>query len=388
DRRRCATRDLAHPCCRGPAAPRPPAALGGGGDETGHAPLRPQVARVPDRATRERAPLSREPRPRTRTGGGTAMKVKTESDQNDTPAGQGAAQLSVLVMIGLLAGPFLTMVDASVVNVAAPRIAGSFHADLETVQWTVSGYLLALAAMLAASAWLTRRFGSRNVYVICLVAFTATSVLCALAPTIQFLIAMRALQGIAGAPLTPISMSMMMGGSSNAARQVQRSSAAAALLLFLAPALGPSLGGILINAFGWPSIFLINLPFGIVGVCGALGIADRFTLPADRTARLDPWGLAFLALGMSLSLYGAARGPSHGWTNPGVWPFWASGLVLVATYVAWAGRRPEPVLSLRALRERQAALSMALITLVSVVSFSALFLVPVFMQSIQHFSAF
>jgi len=146
-------------------------------------------------------------------------------------------------MIGLLAGPFLTMVDASVVNVAVPRIAGSFHADLETVQWTVSGYLLALAAMLAASAWLTKRFGSRTVYVVCLVAFTATSVLCALAPTIQFLIAMRALQGIAGAPLTPISMSMMMGGSGNAARQVQRSSAAAALLLFLAPALGPSLGG-------------------------------------------------------------------------------------------------------------------------------------------------
>ena len=316
------------------------------------------------------------------------MKAKTQSDQNDTPAGQGAAQLSVLVMIGLLAGPFLTMVDASVVNVAAPRIAGSLHTDLQTVQWTVSGYLLALAAMLAASAWLTRRFGSRTVYVACLVAFTTASVLCALAPTIQFLIAMRVLQGIAGAPLTPISMSMMMGGSNNAARQVQRSSAAAALLLFLAPALGPSLGGILINAFGWPSIFLINLPFGVLGVFGALRIADRFNLPADPTARFDGVGLALLAFGMSLALYGAARGPGHGWTNPGVWPFWTSGLLLVAAYVLWARRRPEPVLSLTALRDRQAALSMALITLVSVVSFAALFLVPVFMQSIQRFSAF
>ena len=316
------------------------------------------------------------------------MNATTSPERNGTSAGQGTAQLSVLVMIGLLAGPFLTMVDASVVNVAAPRIVESLHADLETVQWTVSGYLLALAAMLAASAWLTRRFGSRTVYVICLVAFTATSVLCALAPTIQFLIAMRAVQGIAGAPLTPISMSMMMGGSGNAARQVQRSSAAAALLLFLAPALGPSLGGILINAFGWPSIFLINLPFGVLGVFGALRIADRFNLPADRSARLDPAGLTFLALGMSLSLYGAARGPGHGWTNPGIWPFWASGLVLVAMYVIWADRHPNPVLSLRVLRERQAALSMALITLVSVVSFSALFLVPVFMQSIQRFSAF
>jgi len=316
------------------------------------------------------------------------MSAMTQTESTDRNFADGPAQLSVLVMVGLLAGPFLTMVDASVVNVAAPSIVRSLHADLATVQWTVSGYLLALATTLAASAWLTRRFGSRTVYVICLAAFTIASVLCALAPNIQLLIAMRALQGLAGAPLIPISMSMMMGGSNGAARQIQRSSAAAAILLFLAPALGPSLGGILINAFGWPSIFLINLPFGLLGILGALRIADRFNLPADPTARFDPVGLTLLALGMSLALYGAGRGASLAWTDPTIWPFWASGLVLVSAYVVWAWRRPHPVLSLGALRDRQAALSMALVTLVSIVSFSALFLVPVLMQLIQGFSAF
>ncbi|HKA09795.1 MAG TPA: DHA2 family efflux MFS transporter permease subunit [Candidatus Dormibacteraeota bacterium] len=316
------------------------------------------------------------------------MNHLTQTDSAAIGSADGAAQPSMLVLLGLLAGPFLTMIDASVVNVAAPSIVRSLHTDLATVQWTVSGYLLALATTLAATAWLTRRFGSRTVYVACLAAFTVASVLCALAPNIQLLIAMRAVQGLAGAPLIPISMSMMMGGSTGAARQIQRSGAAAAILLFLAPALGPSLGGILINAFGWPSIFLINLPFGLVGIIGALRIADRFNIPPDPAARLDPVGLTLLALGMSLALYGAGRGAAFGWTAPSIWPFWASGLLLVSAYVLWAWRRPQPVLSLSALRDRQIALSMALVTLVSIISFSALFLVPVLMQLIQGFSAF
>ena len=291
-------------------------------------------------------------------------------------------------MVGLLAGPLLTMVDSSVVNVAVPDIARSLHTDLATVQWTVSGYLLALAAMLAASAWLTRRFGSRKVYVVCLAGFTTASALCALAPNVQSLIAARALQGFAGAPLTPIAMSLLMGGRDNPTQGAQSRGAAAGVLLFLAPALGPTLGGILIGAFGWPSIFLINLPFGVLGILGALSIADRFNLPADRAAGFDPLGLALLAVGSALALYGAGQGASHHWTDPAIWPFWASGLILVGLYVAWAWRRPNAVLNLSVLRDRSAALTMALATLVSVVSFSALFLVPVVMQSIQGFSAF
>jgi EmrB/QacA subfamily drug resistance transporter len=301
---------------------------------------------------------------------------------------KGPAPLPLPVLVGLLAGPFLTMVDSSVVNVAVPDIARSLDSGLATVQWTVSGYLLAIAAGLAASAWLTRRFGSRTVYVTCLAAFTAASALCALAPSIQPLIAFRALQGLAGAPLTPIAMSMMIGGSGNAAREVKGSAAAASILLFLAPAVGPTLGGILIQSFGWPSIFFVNLPFGIVGVVGALRIGDRFNLPPDRTARFDPVGMTLLAFGAVLALYGAGQGASHRWTDRGVWPFWSFGLLLLAAYVAWAWRRAHPAVDLSSLRERQGALTMALATLVSVVSFAALFLVPVLMQSIQGFSAF
>jgi EmrB/QacA subfamily drug resistance transporter len=298
-----------------------------------------------------------------------------------------APRPSALAMFGLLAGPLLSMIDSSVINVAVPDIARSLHTDLSTVQWTVSGYLLALAAMLAASAWLTRRFGSRRVYLVCMAAFTAASALCALAPNVQFLIAARGLQGLAGAPLTPIAMSMLLGGSDNATQGAQSRGAAAGVLLFLAPALGPTVGGFLIQAYGWPAIFLINLPFGVVGLLGAVRIPERFSIAPDTTARFDPTGLALLAIGCSLALYGAGQSARHGWLDPSVLPFWASGLLLVALYVLWAWRRPNPVLSLVALRDRRSAVTIGLATLVSIVSFSSIFLVPVVMQFIQGFSA-
>ncbi|MBO0683578.1 MAG: DHA2 family efflux MFS transporter permease subunit [Candidatus Dormibacteraeota bacterium] len=295
-------------------------------------------------------------------------------------------RLPALVVFGLMAGPFLTMVDSSVVNVAVPDIARSLHTDLATVQWTVSAYLLALAAALAASGWLTRRFGSRPVYAASLLGFTAASALCAFAPSINFLVVARALQGLAGAPMTPIAMAMMTGGGS--AQNSQRSiHPAAGFLLFLAPAAGPSLGGVLINAFGWPAIFLINVPFGVLGLLGSLRISPRLAMPADPSARFDPIGLGLLAAGTGLALFGAGAAATRGWTSAGTWPFWSSGLLLIAAYLTWAVRNPEPVLNLRLLRRRATAIPVALSALFSVVSFAALFLIPVVMQTIQGFSA-
>jgi EmrB/QacA subfamily drug resistance transporter len=311
------------------------------------------------------------------------------SDSSTTTTGaikEDPASLPFIVLAGLLAGPFLTMLDSSVVNVAIPAIARSFNADLTTVQWTVSGYLLALASSLSASAWLVRRFGSRPVYVACMAGFTASSALCALAPSIQFLVGARVLQGLAGAALVPIAMSMTMNRST--ARSSARASMAPAMMLFLAPALGPTLGGILIHESGWPSIFLVNLPFGVLGIFGALKIPARFNLTPDRSVRFDLVGLALLAVGLGLALYGAGQGSGHGWTSAGVWPFWAGGLLLVALYGLWAARRSDPVLNLDVLRDRQSAFSIAICVLVSVVSFAALFLIPVLMQVIQGYDAF
>jgi len=283
-----------------------------------------------------------------------------------------------------MAGPFLSMVDSNIVNVAVPDIAHDLHAQLTTVQWTLSAYLLAMGGMLAANAYLAKRFGTRPVYVAGLAAFTLASVLCALSHSINFLIGARVLQGAAGAPLIPLAMGMLMGRSSGGGRQM---SPAVGILLFMAPAAGPTIGGFLIASFGWPSIFLVNLPFGILGTLGALRIDERLAPPADPRARFDPLGLALLAAGVTLTLYGASQGPARGWWGSSVWPFWTWGVLLLFGYAVWGLRHRQPALDLGLLREFQPALALTLSVITSAVMFAALFLVPVFMQSVQRLSA-
>src|SRR5215469_4651897 len=136
------------------------------------------------------------------------MEVFNMSQRATTPS---AVRLSPLVLAGLLAGPFLSMVDSVIVTVALPNIATQLNAGLDTAQWVLSDYQLALAAGLAATAYLAKRFGTRRVYLVSMLGFTIASALCAVAPTIGVLIVLRALQGLCGAPLVPLAMSMLLG---------------------------------------------------------------------------------------------------------------------------------------------------------------------------------
>lgn len=296
-----------------------------------------------------------------------------------------APRLRWLTTAGLLAGPFLTMLDSNVVNVAVPEIARSVHAPLSTVQWTVSGYLLALGTALAASAYLERRLGSRRLYVGSMFAFTLASAACAIAPDLPLLIAARVIQGVAGAPLVPVAVNMLVNPSGDTRRQIP---AAAGILLFLAPAAGPTVGGILIGAFGWQAIFLINVPFGVLGVAGAMRLPIGVAQKRDAGAPLDVVGLALLVAGLGLAFYGSGQAPLTGWLAPGVWPFWAGGALLLTLYGVRALRVSHPVLRLSLLQDRQAALALTLASMADVILFSVLFLVPVYLQIDEHVSPF
>lgn len=314
--------------------------------------------------------------------------IETSSRPAIAPAraAAAAAALPFAVVLTLAAGPFLSMVDSSIVNVAVPDIARSMGVPLSDVQWTVSAYLLALSSGLAATAWLTKRLGPRTVYLGGLLGFTAASAACAFAPTIQALVAARAAQGLLGAPLTTVAMGVFTGGGGNLRQQRSAPMLVMGLLLFAGPAAGPTAGGLLIGAFGWPAIFLVNVPFGLLGLLGALRWRPGDGM-GDRAVPFDPLGMALLAGGLALALYGAGQGPAAGWTAPRVWPFWAAGAVLVAAYAAWALRARHPAVNVRLLRDRLVATTIVLSVLVSVVSFSAMFLLPVFMQTVQGYSA-
>ncbi|MFL6143538.1 MAG: DHA2 family efflux MFS transporter permease subunit [Labedaea sp.] len=286
--------------------------------------------------------------------------------------------------LGLVIGPLLTMVDSSIVNVAVADIGRELGAPLDDAQWVVSGYLLALAAGLAASPFLARRFGTLRTYRVSLVAFVLASGACAVAPTLGLLVTARAAQGLVGAPLVPLAMSLLLGGRGPS----RRIPVAAGLLFFLAPALGPTAGGLLIAAAGWPLIFLINLPLGIVGLLGLRAVPAGLAPDPDPQARFDPLGLVLLAAGLTLALYGASRSAVVGWAAAEVAAPVTAGLALLLGYLLWARRRAEPAVDLALLRHGQSALALALSVLSSVVGFAAVFLLPVFTQTVQRHSAF
>jgi EmrB/QacA subfamily drug resistance transporter len=288
------------------------------------------------------------------------------------------------VQYALLAGPLLSMLDSSIVNVAVEPIARELRASLTVVQWTVSGYLLALGAGLAGTAFLARRFGTLPVYRASVIAFTAASALCALAPGAGVLVGARVVQGLVAAPLVPLAMSMLLGRDSRGARAI---SPVAGIMLFLGPALGPTVGGALIGAVGWRGIFLINVPLGALAAVAVRHVPAAMAPGRRPGARFDLPGLVLLAAGLTGLLLGASQGASAGWTAPASWVPLTAGAALTACYVGWAARRDQPALDLSLARQPVPALSMALCALASVVTWAAVFLLPVFVQSVEGRSA-
>lgn len=278
---------------------------------------------------------------------------------------------SAVVQYALLAGPLLSMLDSSVVNVAVVPISRGLHTSLGTAQWVVSSYLLALGTGLAGTAWLARRFGIVAVYRASLIGFTVASAACAFAPDAGWLIAARVAQGVLAAPLVPLAMSMLFGDSKS-----ESVSATAGILLFAGPALGPAVGGLLIGAADWRAIFAINLPFGVLAVAAAWRLRED----GDRRhgEKFDVTGLVVLAGGLAVLLYGV--------TTSG-WGLAVAGAVLLAGYGWHAARTSSPALDLALVRDPGTALSVGLCALASVVTWAAVFLLPVFAQSVQGHSA-
>jgi EmrB/QacA subfamily drug resistance transporter len=301
--------------------------------------------------------------------------------------------LGAVARYALLIGPLLSMIDSSIVNVAVPSIARDFTAsgtpvDLDQIQWVVSGYLLALGVGLAATAYLAKRFGVLRVYTISMVLFVAASAACAAAGNVDWLIAFRVAQGFVGAPLVPLALSILLGKDGIGGGKVPIS---AALTLFLAPALGPTLGGLILSGDDpshWRWIFLINVPVGIVGLLLMIRVPRHIGASADRTIRFDPLGFLLLAVGLIGALYGATEGTSEGWSKPISWVPLVSGLVLLAIYAWWALHHAHPAVNLQMIRHRNSAIALVLQVLCSIVTFGTVFLLPVFTQTVQGHTAF
>jgi EmrB/QacA subfamily drug resistance transporter len=282
-----------------------------------------------------------------------------------------------------VAGVFMDLLDTSSVNVALPTLSHDFHASVDQIEWVVLGYLLALAVSIPASGWFGDRFGTKRVYLLALVVFTVSSVLCGAANSLTELTAFRILQGIGGGMLVPVGTAMLY----RAFPPIERAKASTVLMMpvVLAPALGPLIGGWFVTYQSWRWIFYLNLPIGIAAF--ALGVVGLREHREPAAGRFDVAGFVLSGGGLAAILYALSRGPSQGWGSPEVVIVGTVGLLAFVALVWVETHIDEPMLALGLLQERMFRRA-NIVTMLSFGSFvGLLFLMPLFLQELLGMSA-
>src|SRR6516225_1211496 len=266
---------------------------------------------------------------------------------------------------------FMASLDNLVVTTALPSIRDHLHASLAGLQWTVNAYTLTFAVLLLTGATLGDRFGRRRVFVIGLAVFTAGSAAAALAPSIGALVAARAVQGVGAAIVIPLTLTLL-----SAAVPPQRRGLALGAwgaVGGLAIAIGPLVGGAVVEGASWQWIFWLNVPIGIALLPFAWA---RLTESRGSAARLDLPGVVL----------GVVRGNDHGWTSMTVLPPMVIGALLVAAFLVWETRAPEPMLPLRLFRSRGFTVTNVASMLMFFGMFGSIFLLAQFLQVVQGYS--
>lgn len=290
-----------------------------------------------------------------------------------------------LALAVTVVGAFMAILDSSIVNVAIPHIMLVFGVSTQSVQWIVTIYLLALGVVVPLSGWLSDRIGMKQLYIASLVVFTFGSGLSAISPTLSFLIVARVIQAIGGGMIMPVTMSMVY-------RMVPRDRIGTAmgfwgLSLLLAPALGPTLGGYLVQYVDWRWIFTINIPIGILGSMAAYAWLPKFS--HQPAGRLDWVGALSSASGLFFLLFAFTEGQAWGWGSEAIVFFFYAAVVALGFFVLWELYvAKNPLLDLRVFRYGSYTASIIASVIINVGMFSALFFVPLFLQNLRGLSPF
>jgi EmrB/QacA subfamily drug resistance transporter len=276
---------------------------------------------------------------------------------------------------------FMVVLDALVVITALPRMQLDLHVGLPALQWTVNAYGIAFAAGIITAAALGDRLGRRRVFTTGVALFTLASAACALAPTVSVLIAARAVQGLGGAAVLPLSLTIL-----TAAYPAERRGAIIGIyggLAGLAVAVGPLVGGAVTEGLDWHWIFWINVPIGVaVSLLALRLLPESYGAPA----RLDLPGVALVSAGVVGIVWGLVRASQVGWGDVEIVTTLTLGLVLLGAFFAREARAAEPMLPLRLLRIRTFAAGNATAFLMSGATFAAAFLVVQYFQFVRGYS--
>jgi len=279
---------------------------------------------------------------------------------------------------------FIVGLDVTVVNVALPSIQHQLHASVSGLQWVVAAYSLVLASLLMLSGSTADRVGRRRTFQVGLALFTLGSLLCSLAPSLGALVAFRMIQAIGGSMLNPVAMSIITNTFTDRAERAQAIGIWGGVV-GLSMALGPVAGGLLVSSVGWPGIFWVNIPVGVIAiVLTALFVPES---KAPRARRFDPVGQLLVMITLAALVYGIIEGPDRGWTSAPILACFGVAAVAGTGFAAYERRRFEPLLDTRFFR----SVPFAGATLIAVSAFAALggflLLSTIYLQDVRGLSA-
>lgn len=286
-----------------------------------------------------------------------------------------------VVMASVMVGTFMAVLDATIVNVALPKLMATFGVSVDAVEWILTAYLLAFAVMLPSTGWFSNRFGHKRMFIIGLFLFTLGSFLSSLSPTLSILIAFRVLQGIGGGIILPVGMAIITNEFPPEKRGIALGfwsvSASASV------SLGPTIGGYLIDHYSWHTIFDVNVPIGLLGMVASFIVLREFL--SDERRAFDVIGFTSLALFLTTLLLALANGNSSwntgGWTSKFIIINFSLSFIGLVVFLAAEFTVKHPLIELGLFRSYNFTLSNIVLFIFGFGMFGSNFLLPIYLQN-------
>lgn len=286
-------------------------------------------------------------------------------------------------LLAVIVGMIMVILDSTIMNVALPGLVKDFGSTVTKMQWTITGYTLALAAVIPLAGWMTDRFGAKRIFLITITLFTIGSVLCSLAQSPEQLITFRIIQGLGGGMVAPIGMAIIFRIAP--AGKVGSVMGMLGIPMLLAPALGPVISGWLIEYVSWHWIFLINLPIGILAIFVGIRFLPKFerkTVPS-----LDMYGIILAPIAFSMLAFGISEG-GKSWTSTVTMTSLTVGGVALLLFIIVELRQKQPLLELRVFGSGDFTRGILIAWISQIALFGAILLVPLYLQTVKGYGSF
>jgi DHA2 family multidrug resistance protein len=288
-----------------------------------------------------------------------------------------------VVMGIVMVGTMMATLDTSIVNVSIPKIMADFGVNIDDIEWVLTGYMIAFATLMPLTTWLRDRIGYKALYMGSLFVFTFGSLLCGAAWNLESLIGARIIQALGGGAITPTGMAMI----SEVFPPEERGKAIGiwGVGVIMGPAIGPTLGGYLTQTFGWRSIFLVNLPIGIIALIASSMLLVRDKPHESSHRPFDLWGFIFLSVFLVLFLLGLSKGEREGWTSTYIVTCAIISLLSFVMFILVDSQITYGIIDLRLFRYPVFSICSFIIMVRSIALFGGIFLMPLFLQQQMGF---